>query len=434
MGSVRMDGRVFLILFLINCVLAKHEQYIGYTVHGVGLRNQDDIAFLNQLQVELDLDVWSVGMVGGRDASIMVKPALRDQFLNALDKRGLRHYVERDNVYRALEEFEENFEQWRMMKNNAAAAPYNSYARYADIEAYLERLGQEYPNIVTVVNAGNSFEGRPIKYVKISTTNFEDRNKPIYFLDAAMHSREWSTTPVALYTIHRLVEDLRVEDRDLLENIDWVILPVYNPDGYEYSHTDNRMWRRSRSYNASISAECYGADLNRNFDIFFGQISVSSNPCSDIYPGPYANSEIETQHVRDMFHQYLDRTQIYMNIHTYGSYVLYGFDNETLPSNAAQLHHVAAAMGAHIDAKKLPEAGYYSVGNSAFVLYAASGTAQDYAQNIGIPFSYTLELTDFNKYAFLVPAEYIPQINGETYAGIAESARMSYQFYRHRLN
>lgn len=71
---------------------------------------------------------------------------------------------------------------------------------------------------------------------QISTTNFNDPSKPIYFMDAMIHAREWVTTPVALYAIHRLVESLREEDRDLLENIDWIIYPMVNPDGYEHSH------------------------------------------------------------------------------------------------------------------------------------------------------------------------------------------------------
>lgn len=75
-------------------------------------------------------------------------------------------------------------------------------------------------------------------FFQISTTNFTDASKPIYYMDAMIHAREWVTTPVALYSIHRLVEDLREQDRDLLETIDWIIHPIVNPDGYEYTHTD----------------------------------------------------------------------------------------------------------------------------------------------------------------------------------------------------
>lgn len=40
------------------------------------------------------------------------------------------------------------------------------------------------------------------------------------------------------------------------------IVPVLNPDGYEYTHTQDRMWRKNR---ASYGGECVGVDLNRNF-------------------------------------------------------------------------------------------------------------------------------------------------------------------------
>lgn len=33
----------------------------------------------------------------------------------------------------------------------------------------------------------------------------------------------------------------------LLDTVDWMILPVANPDGYEYSHVGDRLWRKTRS-------------------------------------------------------------------------------------------------------------------------------------------------------------------------------------------
>lgn len=144
----------------------------------------------------------------------------------------------------------------------------------------------------------------------------------------------------------------------------------------------NRLWRRSRSFNSTVSPSCYGVDINRNFDIHFNTIGVSSDPCSDIYPGTAPFSEVEARVVRDILLEHLDRIQLYNDVHSYGNYVLFGFDNLTLPENAPQLHFVAAAMGANMDALKLPEADYYLVGNGAMVLYAVSGSGQDYAQVI----------------------------------------------------
>lgn len=100
------------------------------------------------------------------------------------------------------------------------------------------------------------------------------------------------------------------------------------------------------------------------------------------YPGTHAFSEPETQYIRDILRdsQYANRIQLYMDIHSHGNYVLFAYGDASLPPNAAQLHLVAAAMGAAMDALKLPQAGYYQIGNSAIVLYGTSGSAQDYGQ------------------------------------------------------
>jgi murein tripeptide amidase MpaA len=45
-------------------------------------------------------------------------------------------------------------------------------------------------------------------------------------------------------------------------------VPVVNPDGYEYTHTEDRLWRKSRSRHNGD--RCIGVDLNRNFDFHWG--------------------------------------------------------------------------------------------------------------------------------------------------------------------
>lgn len=104
------------------------------------------------------------------------------------------------------------------------------------IDQYLQDVAREHPDTVTLVTAANSFEGRPIRYLKISTTNFEDTSKPVIFIDGGIHAREWISPPTVTYAIHKLVEN--VTDPDLLQNFDWILLPVVNPDGYQFTFTN----------------------------------------------------------------------------------------------------------------------------------------------------------------------------------------------------
>lgn len=97
----------------------------------------------------------------------------------------------------------------------------------------MDEVGATYPDLVTVVNAGLSYEGRQIKYLRISTTRFENLRKPVIVIDAMVHAREWVTTPVAIYIIEQLVK--QGSSSDLTEYVDWIIIPLANPDGYEYS-------------------------------------------------------------------------------------------------------------------------------------------------------------------------------------------------------
>ena len=63
------------------------------------------------------------------------------------------------------------------------------------------------------------------------------------------------TPAVATWMLKELVEN-DAQHADLTDNLDWYILPVHNPDGYEYSRLPgNRGWRKSRR-NAVPSANC----------------------------------------------------------------------------------------------------------------------------------------------------------------------------------
>lgn len=56
-------------------------------------------------------------------------------------------------------------------------------------------------------------------------------------MQSLLHCREWVGLPVTLYAMHKLIID--VTESDLVNNVDWIIVPVVNPDGYIWTHTSN---------------------------------------------------------------------------------------------------------------------------------------------------------------------------------------------------
>ncbi|KAL0830103.1 hypothetical protein ABMA28_003560 [Loxostege sticticalis] len=308
-------------------------------------------------------------------------------------------------------------------RSSTTGLSFDKIHRFQVIDEYLVRLANSYPNLVTVESAGRSLEGRDKKYLKISTTNFQDTRKPVVFLMSLLHGREWVTLPATLYAIEKLVID--VTERDLVNDIDWIILPVANPDGYEVTHTSNRFWRKNRR--PGINSWCMGVDLNRNFDIFWGTAS-SSSVCSETFQGREAFSEPETQNIRRILSTYSNRIEMFIDLHSFGSMILYGYANGELPPNALTINLVGVNMAQAIDRVKWATKPNYVVGNIFHVLYAASGGSTDYGQAIGIPLAYTFELPAFrgirgHRDGFLVQPEFIRQAGFETWESIKVGAR-----------
>ena len=60
------------------------------------------------------------------------------------------------------------------------------------------------------------------------------------YLHGGTHAREWISPATVAYFVNELTVNLTLENDDLIEQLDWYILIVHNPDGYEYSWTTDR--------------------------------------------------------------------------------------------------------------------------------------------------------------------------------------------------
>ncbi|KOB67379.1 Carboxylesterase [Operophtera brumata] len=384
----------------------------SHALYDVSVNFEDQARFIMELQNRLNLDVWSEA-VPGRAGKILVAKHQRDIFQDALKAADIEYNVEVENIKEKLD-LEDALLKGASARSNRSAdgsLSFDTIHTYEVVDAYLEELASKYPETVTLVNAGKSFEGRDIKYLKISSTGFQDNRKPVVFMQSLLHCREWVTLPATLYAIKKLVVD--VTEQDLLQNVDWIILPA-------------RFWRKNRATGYMIGDFCMGVDLNRNFDAFWSQAS-SNSVCMDTFHGRGPFSEPETAIIRDIFAEYGSRIELFLDIHSFGSMILYGYGTGQLPGNALGVHVLGVNMAQTIDSVKWPTNANYIVGNIFLVLYAATGGASDYAMATGTPFSYTFELPAYRNSAtmngFLVDPDFIEQAGYETWEGIKVGAR-----------
>jgi murein tripeptide amidase MpaA len=94
----------------------------------------------------------------------------------------------------------------------------------------------------------------------------------VFLIDAGIHAREWGAHVVAMYIMKKVVN---YEER-FANKMTFIIIPCVNPDGYEYSHTTDRFWRKSRS--EQNYSKCIGVDLNRNFNTHW-RGNINSTNC-----------------------------------------------------------------------------------------------------------------------------------------------------------
>ncbi|HET8713892.1 MAG TPA: M14 family metallopeptidase [Gemmatimonadales bacterium] len=242
--------------------------------------------------------------------------------------------------------------------------------------------------LMHVDSVGASYEGRPILAVKIGPPG-DAPDRPNVLFMATHHAREWISTAVALELIRWLADS----GGTIVATHDVWIIPVENPDGYQYTFTNDRYWRKNRRPNANGS---FGVDLNRNYPAFWGldERGSSGAQFAETYRGTGPGSEPETQAVI-AFHA-AHPPVISLSYHSYSGLVLYpwGFRTATFAPDLPRFEALAGTdlAPAIVDNTPQTSIAHYHPG-PGWNLYPTNGEYTDWAYRTHGTFSFTVELT-----------------------------------------
>ncbi|KAF5272915.1 hypothetical protein FQR65_LT04844 [Abscondita terminalis] len=290
--------------------------------------------------------------------------------------------------------------------SNKAALNWRNYQSLEAIYAWLKSLPGKHPQ-VTVIQGGVSYQGRPILGVKVS---YKPGNK-IVFLEGGIHAREWISTATVTFILNELLTSTNPRVRAVAESRDWYVFPSVNPDGYVFSTSNDRMWRKTRK----PYGYCYGADPNRNWGYKWMQGGASSNPCADDYAGPNAFSEIETRSLSNFISSISANLEAYIGFHSYSQYILIPFSHSgwEVPANNAEQRTIGLKAAYALATRYGTQ---YKVGNTPEIIYVASGGSFDWVLGTyrHVRLAYTFELRDRGRYGFLLPPNQIIPTGQET--------------------
>ncbi|XP_071552738.1 carboxypeptidase B-like isoform X3 [Panulirus ornatus] len=410
LGSYRRAQEMRAIIALCAMVVAAVQAEAGSQLWRVEAPSYHRV--VRALEDDGDVDVWA----GTADhCKVLVEGSASTRVVRALAEADIGHSVEVEDMM-ALVEQERTHMQERRRKRAAQPMDWTSYHDMDDIEGFIGWLNSTGGDLVQVASPTRSVEGREVLVLRINDPSSQGVKKKKIWIEGGIHAREWISPAVSTFLMYQLVTN--PEWRDLLKVTEWYIVPVANPDGYQFSFSSQsaRLWRKNRRDNG-VSERCKGVDLNRNWDFKWG-VGASANPCSETYKGVNAFSEPETFGLQQMMRTIPD-IDLFITFHSFGQTVLYPWGwTRNAPSNAMQLKRLAKAFTDTVKQTSLGKVDY-DIGGSGPLYGLASGATDDWAYGeLGIPFSYTIELPDQGTHGFLLPENRVSSTVIESAAGV----------------
>jgi hypothetical protein len=423
-------------------------RFDGHSVMSCEMKDTAMAHEMNAAANEQGLDVWSHSVKAGRNLHLQVPSERREYWENNYGCKAMIEDVQ--------EVIDQQFSHAAMIRGlqgvevligegEATEDWYAQYHRFGEIVRRTKELADNNKeNTKYVASIGKSHEGREIPVIHLTGSNSKagDGKKMQIWINGGQHAREWIAPASVMYMTEKLLSDYKKGEKlengeelgeslsegetaqvqkvkKLLDQFEFVVAPVINPDGYEYSHTGNRLWRKNRRKNDDGTM---GVDLNRNWDNHWGEGGASTNPGATDYQGPSVASEPEVKACQDYIRK-MDKRVAGIDFHSYGDLILRSKGWEKKPSHdESLLRKVGQDMKASISKGR----GTQYKSEVAAGLYPTTGSTDDWMSEEGKKngkmwgHGWTVELPDSEHggKGFLLPANQILPASKEMYQGL----------------
>jgi len=383
---------------------AEKTNYTGYSV----LRSIMPLDAYRALE-DLGFEVWNAQFVKAEtDNMVQV-----DVFVSPEQRRVVSGGVEVviEDMQALIDEEAQRISQAVPFDLNAADDTFFlDFRNFADQTLYFNDLVRRFPAITRTFNLGLTVEGRPIPAVSVTASA---NPRVAIYIQACVHAREWLAPPATLWALKSLLEGYGNDAQitNLLNNAVVHVVPTVNIDGYIFTWTNTRLWRKNRRNNGGS----FGVDINRNWgpDNTWCTSGSSRVPTSDTFCGTGPFSEPETA----ASGAFIDRNpniRAAVDMHTYGPLLLwpwqYTFDR--IPAND---YNMFSQLGGRMATAINAVAGQRYVSQQGSALYPHSGGLVDYCWVRNRIKSFTFEGRGTN---FVVPPSNIIPAGQEQFQGL----------------
>lgn len=163
------------------------------------------------------------------------------------------------NLKHSLYKEEPGTKALNMATTMAQMSSWNRYPTYQVYDSLMRRFASMYPNICKLDTIGFSTNNRLLLCLKISSSPYQNIDKPKFCYSSTMHGDEITGIILLLRLSDWLLSNYGIDQRatNIINNTQLFINPIANPDG-TYAGGNNNVSSATR-YNANY------VDLNRNF-------------------------------------------------------------------------------------------------------------------------------------------------------------------------